>query len=57
MAVPQEEGLVGMHAMKAEINLDSYTVCLHCSSTYNETCVRKPPLRLSLVVDVDRWLL
>ena len=23
---------------------------------YSETCVRKPPLRLTLVVDVERWL-
>ena len=23
---------------------------------YSETCVRKPPLRLTLMVDVERWL-
>ena len=23
---------------------------------YSETCVRQPPLRLTLVVDVERWL-
>ena len=23
---------------------------------YSETCVRKPPLTLTLVVDVERWL-
>ena len=25
-------------------------------SFYSETCVRKPPLKLTLVVDVERWL-
>ena len=31
--------------------------CLFAASTkYSETCVRKPPLRLTLVVDVERWL-
>ena len=25
-------------------------------SLYSETCVRKPPLKLTLVVDVERWL-
>ena len=25
-------------------------------TAYSETCVRKPPLRLTLVVDVERWL-
>ena len=25
-------------------------------SEYNETCVREPPLRLTLVVGVERWL-
>ena len=23
---------------------------------YSETCVRKPPLRLTLVIDVEKWL-
>ena len=27
-----------------------------CKNKYSETCVRKPPLRLTLVVDVKRWL-
>ena len=25
-------------------------------STYSKTCVRQPPLKLNLVVDVERWL-
>ena len=25
-------------------------------SFYSEACVRKPPLKLTLVVDVERWL-
>ena len=25
-------------------------------SVYSETCVRQPPLRLTLVADVERWL-
>ena len=24
--------------------------------TYSKTCVRQPPLKLTLVVDVERWL-
>ena len=27
-----------------------------CKNKYSEICVRKPPLRLTLVVDVKRWL-
>ena len=26
------------------------------SYEYNKTCVRKPPLRMTLVADVERWL-
>ena len=26
------------------------------SFAYSETCVRKPPLRLTLVVDIEKWL-
>ena len=29
-------------------------ICFHW--TYSETCVRQPPLGLTLVVDVERWL-
>ena len=31
-----------------------YFVCGVC--LYSKTCVRQPPLKLSLVVDVERWL-
>ena len=29
---------------------------MHEKGTYSETCVREPPLRLTLVVGVERWL-
>ena len=27
-----------------------------CQIEYSKTCVRQPPLKLTLVVDVERWL-
>ena len=38
--------------VKSKLNSRSILV----KSKYSETCVRKPPLRLTLVVDVERWL-
>ena len=29
---------------------------LHQSAVYSKTCVRQPPLKLTLVVDVKKWL-
>ena len=38
---------MGMHKLKHGSRSDR---------TYSKTCVRQPPLKLTLVVDVERWL-
>ena len=32
------------------------TFALAMEDSYSKTCVREPPLKLTLVVDVERWL-
>ena len=42
--------------VKENVEFVSLLDTLYTTRTYSKTCVRQPPLKLTLVVDVERWL-
>ena len=54
-------GYKNVHIMKMtwtiqQNNTDNKITCTWIYIMYSKTCVRQPPLKLTLVVDVERWL-